>query len=96
MESLHQVAANLSEKLIQELEKLRDKNPAEALRRVDELDGSPKGKTTAAVILIDCGDAIGDLASISRGVNLMEAVCGDQVSDADEYWNFVPRNASVG
>lgn len=80
--------ANLIENLILELQELRDQDPKEALRRVDELDKSAEGRATAAIILIDCGDAIGDLASIRRGVDLMEALFAEMGYDPDIAYNL--------
>jgi tetratricopeptide (TPR) repeat protein len=60
--------------IAKELLELRDKDPAEALRRVGELDQTLNGRATAATILIDCGAELGDLSSISRGIGILETL----------------------
>lgn len=71
-----------------ELQELRDKDPAEALRRVGELDETPNGRATAAIILIDCGDALGDLSSISRGVDILETLSAEISFSPDIAYNL--------
>ncbi|WP_037546474.1 LA2681 family HEPN domain-containing protein [Stappia stellulata] len=71
-----------------ELQELRDKDPAEALRRVNELDKTPNGRATAAIILIDCGDALGDLSSISRGVDILETLSAEISFSPDIAYNL--------
>lgn len=78
----------LIENLIQELQQLRDNDPAEALRRVDELDESISGRATAAIILIDCGEVLGDIASISRGIVQLEALSAEIDFDPILAYNF--------
>lgn len=63
-----------SDSLAEELRELRDTDPAEALRRISELGDTPNDRATAAIILIDCGDALNDAATISRGVDILEAL----------------------
>ncbi|AXE64693.1 hypothetical protein BBF93_10995 [Hyphomonas sp. CACIAM 19H1] len=77
-----------SDSLIRELQELRDRSPAEALRRVDELDKTPNGRATAAIILIDCGDALGDLTSVSRGVDILEALSAEIAFSPDIAYNL--------
>nr|WP_246697935.1 LA2681 family HEPN domain-containing protein [Rhizobium sp. WYCCWR 11128] len=67
---------------------MRDKDPAEALRRVDELDETPDGRAAAAIILIDCGDALGDPVSISRGGDILEALSAEVAFSPDIAYNL--------
>ncbi|MCQ0990333.1 hypothetical protein MF134_22055, partial [Jiella sp. LLJ827] len=77
-----------TDSVVKKLQELRDKDPAEALRRVGELDETPDGRATAAIILIDCGDALGDLSSISRGVDILETLSAEFSFSPDIAYNL--------
>lgn len=55
--------------LIAELYRLRNERPKDALARVKELGGSAEENIAASIILIDCGDALGDFTAVSEGAD---------------------------
>lgn len=61
----------MNDRLINKLYELRDTNPTEVLHQVSELGDSLDERIIAAVLLIDCGDALGDSVAISRGVDIL-------------------------
>lgn len=57
---------------IDQLYKLRNEDPQAAISFLNELGCSPEEKVAAAVVLVDCGDAINDFASVSKGVEILD------------------------
>ncbi|PFG63772.1 hypothetical protein AXZ77_2385 [Thioclava sp. ES.031] len=47
---------------IDQLYKLRSEDPQAAISFLSELGSSPEEKVAAAVVLVDCGDAMNDFA----------------------------------
>jgi hypothetical protein len=57
---------------IDQLYILRDKDPLAALSFLSEMGDGPEEKQASAVVLVDCGDAIKDIVSVSQGVGIFE------------------------
>lgn len=76
------------ENLVENLLKLRDTDPAEALQRVNELDETPNERATAAIILIDCGSALDDLVSVDSGVEILKTLRSEIGSSPDIAYNL--------
>lgn len=64
----------MSSEKINQLYKLRNEDPLAALSFLSELGGSPEEKFASAVVLVDCGDAVNDLAAVSKGVGVFEEI----------------------
>ena len=73
---------------IEQLYKLRNEDPQAAISFLSELGSSPEEKVAAAVVLVDCGDAMNDFASVSRGVELFDEIVKTAKPDSALYYNL--------
>ncbi len=62
----------MSVEKIDELYKLRNEDPQAALSFLGQLGSSPEEKVATAVVLVDCGDAMNDVTSVSQGVEIFD------------------------
>ncbi len=73
---------------IDQLYKLRNENPQAALMLLSELGSSPEEKVAAAVVLVDCGDAMNDLESVSQGVEILDQLVKSAKPDSALSYNL--------
>lgn len=64
----------MSSDKIKRLYELRETDPREAIELARNPDPSlgPEEREAAAVVLVDCGDAVGDFSSVSKGVEIFD------------------------
>lgn len=73
---------------IDHLYKLRDEDPQAALSFLSELGCSLEERVAAAVVLVDCGDAMNDVASVSQGVEIFDGLVKSARHDSALSYNL--------
>lgn len=73
---------------INHLYKLRDEDPIAALSFLSMLGNSPDEKLAAAVVLVDCGDAIKNYVSVSQGVSIFEELIKIAKPSSELFYNL--------
>ena len=68
----------MTSELINELYKLRDENPKEALKLLGKLGDSPAERVVVAIVQIDCGDSLGDVNPVSQGIEVLREFQANQ------------------
>lgn len=67
---------------IKKLYNLRDNDPQKAIELARNPGPGPEERQAAAVVLVDCGDAVGDFASVSQGVEIFDELIESGGPDA--------------
>ena len=67
---------------------LRENNPQKAIELARVPGPGPGEREAAAVVLVDCGDAVGDFASVSQGVEIFNELVESGGSDAALSYNL--------
>lgn len=83
----HEVST-MSDVKINQLYKLRDEDPKAALSFISKLGNSPSEKLASAVVLVDCGDAVNDLAAVSQGVGVFEEIIKIAEPNSELFYNL--------
>ncbi|MEQ9241671.1 LA2681 family HEPN domain-containing protein [Roseovarius indicus] len=73
---------------IKHLLKLRDEDPETAISLLGELGCSLEERVAAAIVLIDCGDAMEDVASVSQGVEILNEIVKSINHDSTLFYNL--------
>lgn len=73
---------------IDKLDKLRNEDPRAAISYLSELGSSFEEKVASAVVLVDCGSALNDVTSVSRGVEVFEQLRHDAKIDPSLSYNL--------
>ena len=73
---------------IKQLYNLRENDPQKAIELARVPGPGPGEREAAAVVLVDCGDAVGDFASVSQGVEIFNELVESGGSDAALSYNL--------
>lgn len=73
---------------IKKLYELRDNDPQKAIELARDPGLGPEEREAAAVVLVDCGDAVGDFASVSQGVEIFDELIESGGPDAGLSYNI--------
>ena len=78
----------MSSDKIKRLYELREHDPREAIELARDPGLGPEEREAAAVVLVDCGDAVGDFSSVSQGVEIFDELAASSGSHPGLSYNL--------
>ena len=74
--------------LVEELYRLRGKDPEQALSKLDLLGKSKGENIVKAIVLIDCGDALARWNTVNEGVELLQSLFSSDTPNPEDMYNL--------